>query len=159
MAEHDQFNDVKNHTQGIFSADTAALLPALQKHDSVYSKVARDGLVLEFYCDGCGRPTRLEIEWPELVALKYGLNPAQVFRGRQGILSGQAMDWSFDTEEARWKPHAQCRHCEFHFGVRLSPDEPERYLVQGRRSRYINTAGEQQVSQLCAQLAQGGAGP
>lgn len=162
MVDEDRKNewqDIEQSHHGIFGAENAGLQPTLKDHDAVVAQVERDGLLLKFCCDGCGAETTLLVEWPELVALKYGLNPAHAFQNRPGIIAGRPMDWSYDTDEQRWKPHAQCRaKCRtFHYGVRLTPDEPERYLQQGRRARYINAAGEQQISTLCAQIAGAGA--
>jgi len=153
MSDYDQFNDVKNRSLGIFGEDASGMEPTLTRHDSVNHTAEREGVMLEFYCQGCGRGTRILIEWPELVAMKYGHNPALIFGRHPGVVS-RLMSWVYVPAEQSWRPDAKCRHCNFNFCIRLSPEEPERYLKVGRRSKFINPTGEQQISQLCSQAAQ-----
>jgi hypothetical protein len=147
MSEYDEFIDVKNSSLGIFGEG------ALQDHDAVKHKVVRDGVNFEFECAGCGRSTRITVEWPELVAIKYGHNPAIVF-ARYPQIVDTPMSWTYRPQEEGWAPDAKCPHCGFTFALRMAPGEPEAYLKAGRRANFINPAGEQQVSAICTAAAQ-----
>ena len=143
--EYDEFDDYKRDHAGIFGVG------ALKDHEGCVHTVVREGVNLEFSCQGCGRSTRVTLEWPELVALKYGHNPAIIFaRAPQLVQTPMSWVWGEDG----WRPDAKCPHCGFYFGLRLNSGEPEAILKHGRRAGFINPAGEQQVSQFCARATQ-----
>lgn len=153
--DYDAFGDIINEQTGIFGTEQASLQPGLKNHDSVSSRTVAEGVVLQMSCQGCGRPTHCTIEWPELVALKYGVNPVIAFRMAPGILRDPT-PWEYLPHEGAWRPQMRCRHCNFHFPVRIDPSEPERLLARGRRAGLINRAGEAQISQIAARMSQAG---
>lgn len=152
---YDAFEDVIGSYHGVFGATESGLDSGLKKHESVDAKPTQQGVVFELSCQGCGKPTQMMVEWPEIVALKYGGNPAVVFRQHPGIIRNPTR-WEFRPDEQAWRPDMQCRTCQFHIPLRVGPGEPERYLAIARRSGFINPAGEQRVSQIAAQAAQQG---
>lgn len=141
----DNFEDVVENWNGIFGNSIA-------QHDHVGSELHREGIEFSFQCGGCKLHMGLLIEWPEFVAMKYGLDPAAAFRNRRGMTSGDVMSWVFSKQEQRWRPNPhteRCPNCNFTRPIRLTHDEPERQLKRGRRAGHINPAAEQQVSALC----------
>ena len=149
----DEFNDIKNSSLGIFGGGGPGMESPLKSHDAVQHEVIREGLALEFNCPGCGLTTQLMLEWPELVAMKYGHNPALVFRGHpEFVRDPMSMVW--EAGESGWRPEAACRHCGFKFCIRLSSQEPEQALRVGRQRNFINPDGERQVSALCVKSSQ-----
>lgn len=124
----------------------------MQKADAT---LVREGVKLTFRCPGCGLVTDVTLEWPELMALKYNLNPAVVFRQFPGHVQ-HPMSWQYNAAERAWAPDATCDSCPFHFGLRLSPDEPARYLKQAWRAGLLSPQGTQQVEALCKQLQASG---
>lgn len=150
--DYDRFADVQEDVHGIFGADQPGMEPGLKKHESVLAKPTREGVVLELSCQGCGKPTKMTIEWPEVVALKYGVNPVIAFRAHPGVVKFPTR-WEFLPHEHSWRPEMKCRHCQFWIPLRISPDEPERFLKVGRRNGLIHPAGEKQVSQVAAAAA------
>jgi len=153
--DYDAFQDVIEGVNGIFGQEQAALDPGLKKHDSVHAQVSKEGVVLQFSCQGCGKPTQLTIEWPEVVALKYGVNPEIALRGHSSGVNDVAR-WEFLPHEQSWRPHLKCGGCQFWFPIRVSPDEPERFLASARRRGMINPEGEAGIAQICARAAQAG---
>jgi hypothetical protein len=153
--DYDAFEDVIGDYNGVFGATEAGLDPGLKKHEDVQVKTTKHGVVFQLSCQGCGKPTQMTVEWPEMVALKYGVNPAIAFRGHSGMIQNPTR-WEFRPDEQAWRPDMQCRHCQFHIPLRVSPAEPERFLAAGRRSSYINPQGEQQVAQIAAAAARQG---
>lgn len=153
--DFDAFGDIINEQAGIFGNEQAGLEPGLSKHDAVHAKPTPQGVVLQIACQGCGRPTHMTVEWPEMVALKYGVNPVVAFRQHRGVLNDPT-PWEFLPHEGSWRPDLRCRQCKFHFPVRLEPHEPERYLSAARRAGYINPSGENQISQIAAKVASQG---
>ena len=138
--EYDQFNDIKNTSIGIFEGS------ALKSHDSVATTVLPEGVVLEFECQGCGFGRQLALEWPEVISLRNGVDPAVAFRGRQGIIRGMPMSLHHLPAEHAWQPIRQCDHCGFKSQVRIGDHEPERWLEQGRRGGFV--PNEMQITQL-----------
>jgi hypothetical protein len=94
------------------------------------------------------------LEWPELVAMKYGHNPALVFRPHPDVVR-EPMSLVWETSERAWRPEAACIHCQFKFCIRISSQEPEAALRVGRQQQYINPQGESQVSAICTAAARG----
>ena len=155
MGNPDDLSDVTYSEQGIFGTGFGGTDSALDENERVRHKLVREGVEYTFRCPGCGMTTKLTLEWPELVALKFGLNPALVFQHNRGFVD-KPMSWSPDKDERAWKPDARCEKCNYYYGLRISPDEPERRLKAARRARLINPNGERAVTQLCQQMARGG---
>lgn len=152
---YDAFEDVIGSYHGVFGATEPGIDAGLKRYESVQAKPTAGGVVLQLSCQGCGRPTQLHVEWPEMVALKYGVNPAVAFRGHPGMLKTPTR-WEFRPDEQAWRPDLECRHCGFYIPLRISPAEPERFLAAGRRAGFINPPGEHQVSQIAAMAAKQG---
>ena len=150
---YDAFEDVRNTTVGIFGQEQAALDAGLKKHDSVHAQVRADGVALQFSCQGCGSTRLLTVEYPEIVALKYGVNPMVAFAQAQGVVRSPTR-WEFLPHEQAWRPHLKCTNCNFWFPLRVSPDEPERFLSAARRQGFIKPEGEMAVSQICVKAQQ-----
>ena len=153
--KHDKFGDVILGQQGIFGAEMGGLEPTLQKHDSVRHVIKPEGLVLEMYCPGCGTPTTVTVEYPELIAMKYGVNPVRAFQRFPQILRSPT-NWRFLDEEQAWRPDMKCPTCNFNISLRLSPGETDRHLQVARRRSFLSPQLEQQASQIAAQVAQSG---
>jgi len=115
--------------------------------------VCKHGVKYEFECPGCGLSTQILLEWPELVAIKYGHNPAVVFARAPQVVQ-HPMSWTYRKREQAWGPDAKCSKCNFSFCIRMSPGEPESHLKVGRRANWINQLGEQQVTQICTAARQ-----
>jgi hypothetical protein len=155
----DAFGDIQDQTQGVFSGGEAALQPGFLKHRAVHTLVARTGVKLQFDCQVCGQPTVVEMEWPEVVALKYGVNPLVAFQSAPGMLAAPTR-WEYIENEndgsGGWRPDVNCRSCNKRLDLLVEPHEPERLLAGARRRGFINPGGEAQVSNICAAAASGG---
>lgn len=126
---------------------------ALGEHDAVVHRVQRDGVVLEFACRGCATPKAFTLEWPEVIALKYGIDPALAFRNQQNVIQ-HPTHFEFKSEQGGWIPiDERCSSCNFVFAVVVGPDEPERWLSSARRTGAINPQAEQQLSQYVSRVA------
>ena len=153
--DYDRFADVQEDVHGIFGADQPGMEPGLKKHETVNVQPTKEGVVMQMSCQGCGRPTHMTVEWPEVVALKYGVNPVVAFRAHPGVVK-YSTRWEFLPREHAWRPELKCSNCQFWFPLRISPEEPERFLAAGRRHGFILPAGEQEVSRVAAMAAQMG---
>lgn len=152
---YDNFSDVVNGTNGVFGGEQAAIKNGLIDHQGVSAQVAPNAVILTFQCQVCGKPTKCHVEYPEMVALKYGVNPAIAFRQAPQLLS-ETTRWEYLPYEGGWNPKAKCSDCNASLDIVVESHEPERFLSAARRRGYINQAGEHQVSQICAQAAAAG---
>lgn len=150
-SDYDAFGDVQNTQSGIFGSEQAGLEPALRNHDAVVARPSKAGVVLQMSCQGCGIPTHITTEWPEMVALKYGVNPVVAFRDHRIIKD--PTPWEFLPHEHAWRPAMKCSRCGFNLPVRIEPHEPEKYLAAGRRAGYINRQGEDEISKIAATVS------
>lgn len=125
---------------------------ALSEHDAVVHRVRRDGVALEFACRGCAVPKEVVLEWPEVIALKYGIDPALAFRANPNVIA-HPTHFQYNAEEGGWVPDIRCPSCNFGLAVVVAPDEPERWLASARRSNAISPQAEQQLSQFVASVA------
>jgi hypothetical protein len=147
---YDTFTDVINSVNGVFEGAAG-----LKSHDSVKTHITQGGCALVFECQGCGAPTQLLVEYPELVAMKYGVNPAIAFRGTRFVK--QPMSWMYLPHENAWRPHhLECVKCGFKLPIRIERGECERHLSDARSRGFINPAGEKDVSQRCMEMARAG---
>ena len=144
---YDEFQDIVNTTTGVFGGE------ALDEHHRVKAVPQAQGVLLEFTCQGCNAGIQLTLEWPEVIALKYGVDPALAFRGRQDIV-GAPMSFAYKREEHAWMPNAKCDRCQFYYGIRVYPNEPEGWLQSGRQAALVPQAAEAQLSAFVAQVAQ-----
>jgi hypothetical protein len=156
---YDGFGDVLAQTQGVFGAEQAALQPGLKRHRTVHAQPAEEGVVLQFECQVCGQPSVITVEYPEVVALKYGVNPVIAFRNHPSMLK-EPTRWEFSPSQNGWNPDITCRACNANCkkDVLIEPHEPELMLAGARRRGFINAGGEHQVSAICAKVAQAGQG-
>lgn len=160
-SDWDAFGDVIEGTRGLFGEEQAAMQPGLKKHRAVHGQPLPGHTVFVSECQVCGQPFELAVEYPELVAIKYGVNPAIAFQNVRGVLHGEPTSWRFDPAQNGWTCNEalKCNSCYRHgVDILIEPHEPERLLAGARRRGYINQQAEQQVSQLCARFAQAGQG-
>jgi hypothetical protein len=143
---YDQFQDIVNASTGIFGGE------ALEAHMKVRAVPTPEGALLEFTCQGCNAGTQLTLEWPEVIALKYGVDPAIAYRGRPDIVE-KPMSFSWKKDENAWRSNGKCQRCPFHYGIRIAPNEPEQWLAAGRRSNFIPQRAENPLSAYCRQVA------
>ena len=151
---YDDFEDIIHNSFGI--AEGAGLDSAIADIDAVQARAMPDGVAFEFRCQGCGRPRRLTLDYQELVALHFGLSPHVAYHNRPDLCPSPS-EWSWRANErpASWGLHLQCNRChQYHYPLRLTPQEPKRYLDQARKAGFINPAGEQHYVHHCRQVAQ-----
>ena len=160
----DPFGDVDADTQGVFGPEQAALRPGLKNLRTVHAVVRPDGVWMQFDCQVCGIPTVMRIEYPEMVALKYGVNPLIAYRSHPDVLKSPTR-WEFSpgrsvNEPTGWRPDIKCGQCNANASKDLCIEqhEPELLLKSARARGYIKPQGEQWHSQVCAQAAQAGQG-
>jgi hypothetical protein len=148
---YDGFGEIVASQNGIFGM--SGLEPTLKKHDSVKHEISNKGLLLEFYCQGCGAATQLMVEYPELISMRYGVNPAVALRGQGGIVE-EPTNWQFVPSEQGWRPDMKCPHCNFNICIRVGAAEPDHHLSNARRRGFVNPKVEQQVSAIASSVAQ-----
>jgi hypothetical protein len=147
---YDGFGDITSSQNGIFGMN--GLEPTLKKHDSIKHEIADKGLLLEFYCQGCGAPTQVMVEYPELISMRYGVNPAVALRGQQSLVE-EPTNWQFVPAEQSWRPDMKCPHCSFNICIRVGAAEPDHHLANARRRGFVPAQMEQQVSALASTVA------
>lgn len=157
----DSFGDVDVDTQGVFGAEQAALRPGLKQLRTVHAVVRPNGILMQFDCQVCGTPTVMSIEYPELVALKYGVNPVIAFQGQPKMLK-EPTRWEFApgasiNDPTGWRPDIKCSQCNANAGKDLCIEqhEPELLLKGARQRGYIDEGAEAQISNHCASVAKG----
>lgn len=140
MSHWDAFGDVLEGTKGIFGASEG-----LDAYESCQHQHDRDGLMVQCHCETCGKLRQVTISWPELIALKFNVSPAEAY-GQVPQLQQFATQWA-NTAQAMAKgvPYAwypigmDCPNCPGRRGVRefrrplISPGECEAHLREGRR--------------------------
>jgi hypothetical protein len=158
--DFDAFGDIINTQTGIFSGESAGIEPGLQNFDRAQTVAKPDGVKIVMHCravagsgQGCGRAVEIDIEYPELVALKYGISPHAAFQGQPNV-SAQPGEWRYNEREQAWFPLLACPNCRTLTLVFVTPEEAEKHLATARRQGWINPKGEQFASQVAAARAQ-----
>lgn len=162
QGNYDPFGDVDADTQGVFGPEQAGLRPGLKQLRTVHAVVQPDGIWMQFDCQVCGAPTVMLIEYPEMVALKYGINPVVAFRNYPDMLKSPTR-WEFSpgndiSNPTGWRPDIRCSQCNANTNKDfcIEQHEPELLLAAARRKDYLVPEGEQYVSRICATAAKSG---
>lgn len=137
--DFDGFGDVINGSYGIFGDE-------LKQVNDARAATEKEGVCFEFLCQGCGRPTQIHASWPEIISLKYGVDPAQSM--------GTETRWFFVKEEHAWTPGMRCPYCQFALSLRVKPHEPDGYLKDGKQRGFLAMETEAQLTQRAAAMAQ-----
>lgn len=158
--EFDAFGDIINSQTGIFSDESASLEPGLHNFDRAQTVETPQGVKVVMHCrqvvgsgQGCGRSIELTIEWPELVALKYGISPHAAYAGRAEIMN-EPGEYRYSPRQQAWHPVQGCPNCRTLVLVFVTAEEAEKHLTNARRQGWINPAGEQHASRVAAGAAQ-----
>ena len=124
----------------------------LNEFDSVRSVLSKAGLLTEVACRSCGRRKQLMISYPEIIALRVGVSPAQAF-GRVPQLQAHASPWQLVQlpEGLHWMPQGlRCGLCpEGTVYVYLSPDECTVRLSHAKQRGFLSPEDEIQVGRIC----------
>ncbi len=132
----------------------------LKALDSVRRRYTAEDMVVEVNCATCGMLRHCAIAWPELIALKYNVNPARVY-SQVPQLRPYASEWSNTSQHAgrgvlyAWYPSGiRCR-CGVPFNRPLiTPAECEAHLVEMRQRQAMSPQIEQQLTRICSMAVQ-----
>lgn len=158
MSNHipDDFADIIETTHGSFGE-------SLGQFEGVTDAVQPDGAAFEFMCQGCSRPVRLTLDYPELVALKFKMSPhiafspqrpsmSQMARGPASQFCGSPSQWKPETGKGEWRILNKCQHCQWNLRLVLKFNEPEALLKRARNEGYFPRDKEAAVTQHCQAL-------
>jgi len=132
----------------------------LKALDSVRRRYTGDGMLVEVNCGSCGKARHCTIPWPEIIALKFNVNPARVF-SQVPQLRPYAAEWANTSQHAgrgvlyAWYPSGLRCRCGVPFNRPLiTPAECESHLVEMRQRQAMSPQLEQQLSQICSTASQ-----
>jgi len=148
--QYDSFGDIINRSDGIFGAtepNIAGQDGGLKAHDTVRTQATPEGVAVEMQCRGCPRPLRLTVEYPELVAIKYNVQPQEVFKGAPQFVKSLT-EWRYSQTEQAWWPVTRCSGCQNIVGPMFTPEEAEAHLRKARQMGWVDPRGEEYVSKL-----------
>jgi len=154
MSQYDAFGDVINESNGIFSAEASNIAGrngGLTAHDQAKTVPMQQGVMVIMNCRGCPRPLQITIEYPELVAIKYGVSPHEAFARHPHIVQ-ELTEWRYNPDQGWW-PVRVCPGCRNIAGPMFTFEEAEALLSNARRRNWIHTAGEQGVAAIAHQVA------
>jgi len=152
----DYWSDISEKQQGIFGEASLDGTSAMNEYNQAKTTVTPDGLEIRVHCENCGRQPAVTAEFPELIAIKYGLQPHVAYgpliaQGRK-ILQGQATAWGFDPAKKMWFPDAKCSGCGWPVRPLISVGEAEAAIRAGQGSGWIPLAVVEQLSKYCFDL-------
>lgn len=150
--EDDDFDELERATDkigGIFAGD------AVEKFDRPQTKVKKDGYYISHHCVHCHRFRNLLISYPELVGLKYGIEP-HFFASKLPLfklpIPPDVTPWHFDAASGRWYPHNQCVNCGKVTKIAITQREAGGILDNASAQGYINPQSLQVYSNAAAQI-------
>lgn len=151
--------DAIDHQQGIFDGAAPAIngASAMANYARAHTRPAQQGLIISFTCEGCGRPRDLVAEYPELIAIKYGLQPHVAYQGLQQRVVMNPTAWGYDQQHRMWFPDGRCS-CGWPARPLLSVTEAENALRLAQSSGWIPPQAVQQLSHHCDAMRQRMAG-
>ncbi len=157
--QFDRFGDYINDSKGIFSDGLGAMGDGLERFDRVIHQIAGPGdgllahVVVEMACRHCGNQRQITVEWPELVAIRVGVNPFQVFRS-DAQLRRFASNWVLANVpgEPQWMPDddsVRCRYCHQLVQPHFSSRECLHILADMTRKHWLSPSDEEYVGKVC----------
>jgi hypothetical protein len=104
---HHGFGDILGSTTGIFDG-TQGLRDAHGEHHRARAVARPEGIVINFDCQSCGVPKAVIANWPEVVALTYGVQPHLAYQGFQLPPGMSISEWRYDQAQQAWTPPSRC---------------------------------------------------
>lgn len=152
----DAWADVVETQRGIFGGAEAAISGKSAMEDWVSARTTpmAKGLKILFQCESCGHRLELVAEYPELIAIRAGLQPHVAFPPGTRVLIHPTV-WGFDRDQNAWFPDVKCP-CGMPLRTFISVAEASAALVKAQDSAWISGQVVQQLSQHCARQRQGG---
>ena len=157
------WDDVLNSQQGIFGNDAPTINggSAMTEFATARTTPTEQGLVVEMMCESDGRMRSMTIEYPELVAIKYGIQPQAAYghivaQGKSvPFLTGQLTALGYDQKAKRWFPDGRCS-CGAPLRPLISVAEAEGALRAAQAAPWIPVQTVNELSNHCARMAQRG---
>lgn len=146
------FDDVIDAQRGIFGSAEASISGSSAMNDwsTPKSTPTEAGLAVDLQCEACGTPRRVTMEYPELIAIKYGLQP-QAILPRLNI---QCSQWGYDPSNRMWYPDARCS-CGMALRPMITVGEGDAALRIAQAQKWLKPEFVNQLSNVCDQ-ARGG---
>jgi hypothetical protein len=154
--DHDNFSDLIGQSTGIFGgtdANIAGPEGGLQSFDKPSTTPTPQGVAVGMSCRGCGRPAQLMVEYPELVAIKYGVSPLYAFQGMSPPPLSEPIEWRYSTSQQGWFPVKTCGWCHTLCAPIFSPEEAEAHLARARRNGWTRQDAEKGLSEIAYRAA------
>jgi len=149
MGKSDAFNDIRAKTEGIF-AGSLGLADGQQDLKQIPHQIVKNGVAIDYRCQQCGVPHRIEVTWPEIIAIRCQISP-QIAYGRTQNLQAFADPWD-QMRDGTWIPHGfRCSKCGSQSFMGLVPKECARWIAKGRQNGWISPKVEQQLGTICVQ--------
>lgn len=135
MNDQDHFSDVRGALGGYGvlggdAADEVGKVTALP--------LTREGPQYKCYCQHCGQPNILTVNWQECAYVAQGVPPS---------------NWVYDAQRGAIRPNVGCRMCNVLMLVLFTPDECARQLHAGEAAGYLPGGAGAQMRQSIAQAA------
>lgn len=127
---NDPFSDVRGSS--VVSGFGSLHGEGIQQHGDVKVEASPQGRNLHIFCDNCGVPNVVQVDWREIAWLAAGVPPA---------------GWRYDPNTQRLIPHLGCPSCRFMQTPSVTPDEAARWLNAGVSAGSIPKEAAQQLVQ------------
>jgi len=152
----DAFGDIVEGETGIFGQGDG-----LKNYEAIQHQYNKDGLLVQFGCESCNRPKHMTIEWPELVAIKFNVSPAEAYGGHP-----QLRNWASDWMNTAASAHLGVPYSWYPNGIRCSPGcgnpirrplirpgECQGHLNEGFKRRFIAPQAIEGLNQQAQSVA------
>jgi hypothetical protein len=132
MSSFDDIADELNGMNGIFAGEGTQALKG------VTAKLAEDGSGYSFFvlCQGCGRSTRVDVTWPELIYIS---------EKRLAVDPDSRQQWIYDPHRGGVYPPGSTRCCKVSMPLLLNADEATRYVKNGIAAKKLHPGRVQQI--------------
>jgi hypothetical protein len=135
----DEFEDIMEEQQGIFGLD-GVCGSGLGELSKAKTKFVPDGIIVSAMCGNCCAEIKIGVEYPNLVALKYGVQPKEAFggvahpgTGAPIVSPNHMIDWGYEAPHG-WFPALPCPSCKHN---------PRVYFSQHESGKLVESAGRQ----------------
>jgi hypothetical protein len=152
--QFDRFDDIVQQETGIFSEGSGSLGDALARFDGCKTQGTREGVLVEMDCRHCGSPTRLMIEYGELVAIGHEVSPQEAYGNQIGQVISSPTAWAWSIPNQKWWPQVPCNRCTSPCGPMFTSEEARKHVQYAVQRRWLDPQRTKNLSDAAGRAAQ-----
>lgn len=153
-SDPDTFDDVLQQNNGIFAAGLGATGDGYEDYTTAKTEATPQGVFVEMRCRHCGATRRIEIEYPEMIAIANDVAPQFAYGAGYGQLVKSPTPWAWSNVTSAWWPQVACSSCQTPVGPMFKQREAHGHVQEAVNRKWIDGTQANRLSTHCHAAAQ-----